>query len=79
MQRIDNSWAKHNESQSRERVFICDKTHVDFYKTLADRLYIENAFDYTKEGYNLDRFWSYLKFSQFMLYPNIKHSCSYIN
>ena len=32
---INNSWAKHKENYSREGVFICDKTHVDFHKTFA--------------------------------------------
>ena len=32
---INNSCAKHKENHSREGVFICDKTHVDFHKTFA--------------------------------------------
>ena len=32
---INNSLAKHKENHSREGVFICDKTHVDFHKTFA--------------------------------------------
>ena len=32
---INNSRAKHKGNHSREGVFICDKTHVDFHKTFA--------------------------------------------
>ena len=32
---INNSSAKHKGNHSREGVFICDKTHVDFHKTFA--------------------------------------------
>ena len=32
---INNSCAKHKGNHSREGVFICDKTHVDFHKTFA--------------------------------------------
>ena len=41
---------------------MCDKTHVDFTKLLPIdfiglyTIYIENAFDYTQNGYNMDRF-----------------------
>ena len=70
-------------NHSHEEVFICDKTHVDFHKTFAS-----NFSAYTtsilkilsqtnwQDGYKMDRFWSYLKYSQFVLYQ-IKNSCSY--
>ena len=31
---INNSLAKHKGNHSREGVFVCDKTHVEFHKNL---------------------------------------------
>ena len=73
---INNSWAKHKENHSREGVFICDKTHVDFHKTFASILsaYTTSMLKILSEtkwqdGYKIDRFETIqIKHLQFVLY-----------